>query len=362
MKRLLLHVSVLIFHPGLYSQGPPVILPDSTVIYLVGDAGNDETPGPALQLLQKRIRTEPNSTVIFLGDNIYPKGMNDKLDDEIVSSDEKKMLSQVSMFKGFAGNVFMVPGNHDWKAERSKGLDWVIAQQIWVDKYFKDSASTVKNSKEGVYFPKNGLPGPNSILLNDKLRLIMMDSQWFIQKHNGRKVGKLAGAKKRDTERNAWSSLEGILKNAVAKGEQVILAVHHPMISAGKHGTPKTFQRIMINHTPFYLFGLAGLNRPLSQNSNWPAYKKFRKTLEVLLKKYGKNHILVAGHEHNFQVWKMEWGTQVISGSGSKKSGFKKHNIDDPRLLDKNDSREGITRLVIRNVGGARVLHWEFLY
>ncbi len=57
-----------------------------------------------------------------------------------------------------------------------------------------------------------------------------------------------------------------------------------------------------------------------------------------------------------------QWMIKYLVGSGSKQSSFKKHYLNDTRLVDKNDTNEGITRLVIRNVGGAQVVSWEFLH
>ena len=44
-------------------------------VYLIGDAGMHPEPGPALILLQKELLANPQSAVVFLGDNIYPTGL-----------------------------------------------------------------------------------------------------------------------------------------------------------------------------------------------------------------------------------------------------------------------------------------------
>lgn len=339
----------LFFTGTLFSQS------DSVVIYLVGDAGNDTAPGSALLALQKRLKKDSAATVIYLGDNVYPHGLNDRIDDGKVSDEEKKLMSQFVPLKGHKGSAYMIPGNHDWKAQRQGGHKFVKAQAEWVNAYFKDSLKI-----KGGYYPTGAMPGPVSVLIAEKIRLIMIDSQWFIQKRSGKIVGKDKDGRKA-TENACWTSLEAEILASILRGEQLIFAVHHPLISAGTHGAPMKFVRFMVNYTPLQLFGLMGVNRALSQNVNQPGYKKYRKKLEGLLKASGKDHILVAGHEHNFQVWKMEWGTQIISGSGSKSSSFKKHFLEDPRLLDKNDKQEGVTRMVIRNIDGTRIISWEFV-
>ncbi|MCC7302082.1 MAG: metallophosphoesterase [Bacteroidia bacterium] len=329
---------------------------DSTVIYLVGDAGNDTAPGKALLALKKRIVKDTSATIIFLGDNVYPHGMNEQIADGKITPEEKKMMAQLSVLKGHRGSVYMIPGNHDWKAQRRNGAVWIQNQEQWVNAYLRDSLKV-----NGAYLPSGALPGPHSVLLSPGLRLFIIDSQWFIQKRSHKKVGTLAGKSKRETEEFFWTTLEAEILAAVLRGEQLIFAAHHPLISAGTHGAPMKLVRFMVNYTPFQIFGLMGANRVLSQNVNQPGYKNYKDRLNGLLKESGKSHILVAGHDHNFQVWKMEWGTQIISGSGSKNSKFRKHYLHDPRLLERNDSDEGFTRLVIRTIDGTQILSYEFL-
>ena len=47
-------------------------------IYLIGDAGKDTIPGPALRLLEDELLENKLSSVLFLGDNIYPAGLEGK--------------------------------------------------------------------------------------------------------------------------------------------------------------------------------------------------------------------------------------------------------------------------------------------
>ncbi|HEY4799247.1 MAG TPA: hypothetical protein VII99_09260, partial [Bacteroidia bacterium] len=84
-------------------------------VFLIGDAGKDTLPGPVLQLLGHELSKNQNSSVVFLGDNIYPQGF----DSDPLS--EKKLHAQLSVLEGFTGNIFFVPGNHDWKAGKWQG-------------------------------------------------------------------------------------------------------------------------------------------------------------------------------------------------------------------------------------------------
>ncbi|MGE0638265.1 MAG: hypothetical protein AB7P01_17605, partial [Bacteroidia bacterium] len=57
--------------------------PDFSV-YLIGDAGNDTVTNQTMTLLQQDALTKSNSAILFLGDNIYPQGL------ETLSKSEKK--------------------------------------------------------------------------------------------------------------------------------------------------------------------------------------------------------------------------------------------------------------------------------
>ena len=84
--------------------------------YLIGDAGNS-TLGSSSEAL-KDFNTElnkasENSTALFLGDNIYPKGMPKK-DEEGRAFAEHQLNAQTEAVKDFKGQTILIPGNHDW--------------------------------------------------------------------------------------------------------------------------------------------------------------------------------------------------------------------------------------------------------
>ena len=65
------------------SKLPSDEFPLDHTVYLIGDAGNSKLgeKSLALQLLERKLKTAPeNSHVLFLGDNIYPNGLDGKKD------------------------------------------------------------------------------------------------------------------------------------------------------------------------------------------------------------------------------------------------------------------------------------------
>ena len=86
--------------------------------YLIGDAGNSpiNSESAALQALRNELeKTDTNSTVLFLGDNIYPKGLPKKGDAQRAFA-EHQLNVQTAVTKSLKGNAIFIPGNHDWYA------------------------------------------------------------------------------------------------------------------------------------------------------------------------------------------------------------------------------------------------------
>ncbi len=117
--------------------------------YLVGDAGNanlGESTG-ALKAFSNHIKNTitDNDYAIFLGDNIYEKGMPPK-NDKNRELAEHRMNVQIESVKNFNGEVIFIPGNHDWYNE---GLSGLKRQEKYVEKALKN---------KDAFQPENGCP------------------------------------------------------------------------------------------------------------------------------------------------------------------------------------------------------------
>lgn len=71
-------------------------------VYLIGDAGKDTISGPALQMLDNLLTREgKNASVIFLGDNVYPRGLENPV--HTIEKSQRKILSQLQVADSFTG-------------------------------------------------------------------------------------------------------------------------------------------------------------------------------------------------------------------------------------------------------------------
>lgn len=317
-------------------------------IFLIGDAGKDTTPGPALLMLEEELKQNPSSSVVFLGDNIYPAGLEGKEGAKKKRLSELKLLSQLERTANHQGYVFWVPGNHDWKAGRWQGHWLVQVEADFVEKYYANQG-TIKNDSGQVFFPKLGLPGPHlSEVPEHNYNLITIDVQWWLQDQFFHKVPTEASLTKKKMEELFLVRLDSLLSRSEASGRKTIIAAHHPMYSNGHHGAAKQPLRFIFNWVPpFQLFGLIGLNRALVQDIPQPRYKRIRNRILEVINKY-KGVIYVSGHDHNLQYLKKDGIHHLISGAGSKRSDL---SGDKYGAIYMDDRNYGFMRLDIMDSG-----------
>jgi hypothetical protein len=305
-------------------------------IYLIGDAGKDTIPGVALRLLEDELLENKSSSVLFLGDNIYPAGLEGKDGNKKKRLSELKLLSQLERTEAHKGYVFWVPGNHDWKAGKWSG-HWLVQKEAeFVESYYTNNAS-VKNDSGHIFLPKNGLPGPAIEKVEEHgYNLIAIDVQWWLQDQFFHKVPTEDGLNKKKMENRFLLRLDSLLALSKLEGKLTIVAAHHPIFSNGHHGAPKQPWRFIFNCIPpFQLFGLMGLNRALVQDISQPRYKRIRNKILEILKKY-PGTIYVSGHDHNLQYIKKDDVHYLVSGAGSKRSSLSGDKFGATYMDDQN--------------------------
>ncbi|MCB0616368.1 MAG: metallophosphoesterase, partial [Phaeodactylibacter sp.] len=218
----------------------PGLSPVHTV-YLVGDAGYtpDDTTAPALVLLGEKLRDAgKNSTVAFLGDNIYPNGMAPS-DGEDREQDEARLRAQLDILKGYDGHVFFIAGNHDWYGY---GIEGLKREKKFIEKYL---------DRDDVFLPKPGCGDPVEVELSDNLTLILIDSQWFLENWDDEyEVNDGCEIKSREMFREYVE--EAIKGN---RNKNVLIAIHHPPHTYGPHGGQFTLKQ--------HIFPLTDLNKNL---------------------------------------------------------------------------------------------------
>jgi hypothetical protein len=144
-------------------------------LFLIGDAGSKAYDGePVLEELaiQSDSLRRVKQFVVFLGDNVYPRGVP-PVDDPHREDAEKKIAAQVYAIRKGQAQGFLVPGNHDWARQGREGWNSIRRQDTLVAEF---------GGKDVRLLPHGGCPGPEVVDLGTHLRLIVLDSEWWV--HN----------------------------------------------------------------------------------------------------------------------------------------------------------------------------------
>ncbi len=273
--------------PGLPALAEPERLIQR--VLLVGDAGVPMESEPVLASLGRWGDVYPErTTVLFLGDNVYPAGV----EEDAVEAGHEILRKQVAATR--AARVF-VPGNHDWG---HRGTDRLLRQQAYLD-------------ANGIEFiPRDGCPGPALrpiVPATDGRRGISalvfdIDPWYFAPEHVegceirtpealGTRIGELLGA-----EPEQWW----------------IVGSHHPFQTGGPHGgytrgAVADFVTAVIR----LIFGTL-------QDTYEEGYREIMTPIEAALAKSPPT-LYAAGHDHNLQVLEGQGLAtfQVVSGAGA---------------------------------------------
>ena len=145
-------------------------------VLLIGDAGepSPDQREPILDAMEKRAKLLPEKTVnIFLGDNVYPSGLESE-NDLNYKINCSCLQEQIDVMKNSGTEGIFIPGNHDWGDGGLDGWDRIKRMCNYIN----------QNNPSAEMLPKDGCPGPVIKDYADKLRIIFIDTQWWLHNDN----------------------------------------------------------------------------------------------------------------------------------------------------------------------------------
>ena len=182
-------------------------------LLLLGDGGIPIPDEPVLKTLGEWAQKDAAKTsIVFLGDNMYPEGMTERRKHEAT----ERLGPQLSVIKDAGVHGLFIPGNHDWASGKSEGYSALLAQE----KFINDALAGEQN-----FLTSGGSPGPVALELpkvNPVVRLIALDTQWWIHQHE----------KPEKSPETVIAELITLLDTELP----VIVLGHHPLQSYGPHG------------------------------------------------------------------------------------------------------------------------------
>lgn len=285
-------------------------------LLLVGDAGEPAKGGePVLVALRRQIeRAEGPATVVFLGDNLYPAGLPGPGHPGLAEM-ERRLDDQVDAVRDTGARVLFIPGNHDWDRGGPDGWEAVRRQERRVE---------ARGGERVSFLPDDGCPGPEAIDVGERLRLVALDTQWWL--HGHARPEHPASSCPADSEEEVAAALGSALE--AAGGREVVVVAHHPLVSGGPHGGKFGFRQHVFPLAEWKkglfvplpivgsLYPAARTSGLVAQDQSSGEYRRMRDALAGAMR--GRMPLAWAsGHEHVLQVIESrEWGRVLVSGSG----------------------------------------------
>jgi hypothetical protein len=257
--------------------------------------------------------------VVFLGDNVYPRGVP-PLGHPLRDDAEKKIAAQVLAIRKGAAQGFLIPGNHDWDRQGRDGWNSIRRQDTLVRKF---------GGKDVRLLPSGGCPGPEVVDVGAHLRLVALDSEWWL--HNDVKPFGPTSPCATKTEAEVTDSLAGAIRDR-GKRHAVVLT-HHPLRSGGVHGgaftlTDHLFPLRNVKSWLWVPLPLIGSLYPFArtmgisnQDISGKRYGAMRRAFEAVFAEHPPLAI-ASGHDHHLQVIRggrpavTNAAYQLVSGAG----------------------------------------------
>ena len=280
------------------------------VVYLIGNTATNSMHERQLLALQEQIRKERQPfTIIHLGD-IVSKGDLGKQEAELDYLFD--LLEARDM-----GSILFTPGDIDWDNSQEDGLNMVRKMEELVE-------SRVESAN--IFLPSDGCPGPELIDLSPRLRLIALNTPWWIHPYD---VPEAPDSDCRNlTREEVMESLEEAIEES--GGRNILIIGHHPLLSSGVYGGHMTLKTHLFpfadaspgNMIPVPLLGSfhaayrqnVGTLRDMANED----YQDFIDHMRDLMSR-NPGLIYASAHEYSLQLLDFEKSFQVISGSISHK-------------------------------------------
>ena len=282
--------------------------------YLLGNTAGIDSNSEVLKHLQQSLDAEKHLfSVLYLGDIVSAEGVAENLS----ASEEGRLRRLMHIADGNdLGKVYFLPGDRDWAnsgpdgRQRARRLEKMIEEVL---------------DYKRVFLPGKGCPGPKVLDLNEQIRVVVINTQWWMHSYDRPHAPETECDAL--TEDDFWEQMEGIIEDS--DGKSLIFAGHHPLYSKGQYSG----RRLLKKHIFPLTDESPGLYLPLPligtfyasyrQNIGTPAdmayekYKQFRYKLYTLMREH-QSLIYVSGHEFDLEAHILDNNFHINSGAAAQ--------------------------------------------
>jgi hypothetical protein len=315
------------------------------VVYLIGNTATREINDLNFTSLHKHLEKENNPfTILHLGDIIPQENTEDW---------DQAMDPFFDLTEGLEhGRVLFTQGDKDWDNSGRNGLKNLRKLEKTVEKRQKEN---------NIFLPSEGCPGPEVFDVSRNLRLVFINTQWWLHPYD------IPEAPDADcsnlTKEEFMEALEEVVEESA--GRNILIVGHHPLVSSGVYGGHMTAQK--------HLFPFADGNK-----GRWiPApvlgsfYAAFRQNVGTVRDMASEDYqdfidhmsdlltqhpglVYASAHDYNLQLLEYEKGYQIVSGSINERES----TGHEPEELFVS-SNHGFTRLEYHSSGHIRIGFFE---
>lgn len=288
------------------------------VFYFTGNTSL-QTQNPSLEVLKAitaMSQDDKKATFVALG-NITDKGYPPK-DKDRKKVEEQLQASLLQPLKDFNGNLIFMPGKNEWNKNGHENID--------------DLESFIQDNSEVKFWPNDGCVREIEDLDMDKVELLMIDSQWFLEDWDDHLyLNNKCDIKTRD---DFFAKFKDDLKDE--QNKTVIVAVYHSILTRSRQD---------------FFENIGGLSK---QDYYSQQRQKLAGNLETMASLF-PDVVFVSASDRNLQYLEDDGIPQIITGAASDKLDNVK-NTDDGQFAAK---AHGFARLTVYNDRSSKVEFFE---
>ncbi|HZK08618.1 MAG TPA: BamA/TamA family outer membrane protein [Bacteroidales bacterium] len=208
--------------------------------------------------------------------------------------DAKANTFPLQLINDFRSPLLLAPGRSEWDNGRPDGKRVIKNIEDALEEHYRGK----------VYMPQAACPGPQEVVLNDHLVVILLDTYWWVYKHDRRYL-------KCGIESDADALM--LIQDAIRRhypDKHVVIAASQALESYGNSGGHFSFRQAVLEAPyPFYRKVLG-----LRTDHNYPDFKTFRDQMLAMLRMY-PNIIYLSSGDDNLQYFEDNGVHHIISGS-----------------------------------------------